>query len=638
MATATSNGHHTLEELKGSMSIPEYQARQGREPRRVGGELYYHCTIHEDGRRGNLRYNESKGTWFCDVCGHGGDLVELVGRELYRDVWNNRNAEQVRAVAHRLSDVAGIPTRQRPQKQAPSQKAQPRPADLQITDVYAYHNAEGAVVFEKVRYAFIDEDGKPAKTFKVRRKVRDRYIYNLEGVEGKPLFQLPDLLAADPFEPVDITAGEKDAARLKSLNRVAVTNYGGEGNWDSSSNRYLEGRDLIIWEDNDEAGRKRTAMLLDELEPIAGTIKVVRPSDLPGLADVEKGDVSDWLDMGHGAEELHAIVEYIQPEPSRALAGWLTLDDLATLPDLEALIDGVLFTDSLGLIFSPTGTGKTFVVTDMAMSIAAGIDWHGNSTRAGMVAYIVAEGAKGMKLRAPAWVERRGVSPRDWIRFYPAPLPMLNMDTVTRLIAQLSAMPEKPALVVIDTFAWCFDGEENSNTDMSSYVKACDLIRQATGACVLTVHHTGAAGDRERGGTALKAAMDTAITIANKGGDITIKCDKQKDGAAPFADIKLRLVPTEDGRTCTVEPLGVVKCAAGVQKLRPSERSVLETLASDEFIAGCTPSALYTKLGMPRRTAMEALKTLMGRGLVTQVDTGEYLITAGGMEVCNGVQ
>ncbi len=631
----TEHSRHTLDELKAAITIPEYLSRLGKEPRRVGRELAYLCIIHEDGKRGNLNYNPDKAMWFCQHCRYGGDIVELVGRELYRDVWNKRSGEQMRSVAERLAQVAGMPT---PQKSSKSEKPAFKPTDMRETAVYPYLNAEGEQVFEKVRYEYTDEDGKPAKTFRLRRKEGKHEVYNLNGIDEKPPFQLLDLLAADPFEPIDITAGEKDAIRLKSIGRTAITNFDGEKSWDSAINHYLQDRDVIIWEDNDEAGREHTTRLRDELETVASSIKVIRPFDLPGLSDIDKGDVSDWLDMGHTADELHAIVEYVQPEPSRALAGWLTIEELATLPQMEPLISDVLFKDSLALLYSPTGSGKSFVVLDWAMSIAAGINWHGYETEPGMVAYIAAEGAKGMRLRVPAWIERRGVSPGQYIRFLPRPVEILNPQNVEFLIGQLLAMPEKPSLVVIDTFSWCFDGEENSNSDMAKYTKAIAQIRDATGACVLTIHHTGVSGDRERGATALKANLDTAIKLSSKNGNITLTCDKQKDGAAPFSDITLRLVPTEDGQTCTAEPLTVSKCATGAQKLRPSEEKVLAALASEEFENGCAPVALREKLGLSPRTVTYALEVLVDRGLIEKVGVGEYLITAAGLGVRNGAQ
>src|SRR5690606_4123203 len=55
---------------------------------------------------------------------------------------------------------------------------------------------------------------------------------------------------------------------------------------------------------NDEPGRKHARKVAEALNGLARSVKVV---ELPGLA--EKGDVSDWLDAGHTAEDLQELVE-----------------------------------------------------------------------------------------------------------------------------------------------------------------------------------------------------------------------------------------------------------------------------------------------------------------------------------------
>ena len=64
-------------------------------------------------------------------------------------------------------------------------------------------------------------------------------------------------------------------------------------------------------------------------------------------------------------------------------------------------------------------------------------------------------------------------------------------------------MPDSdPALVVIDTLARSMGaGDENTAKDAAMFVRNCDLIREATGAHVMVIHHTGK--DEEEGRDAL---------------------------------------------------------------------------------------------------------------------------------------
>ena len=63
------------------------------------------------------------------------------------------------------------------------------------------------------------------------------------------------------------------------------------GKWTDECVRALAGRDILILEDNDEAGRKKALATAQALHGTAASIRIVRLPDLP-----EKGDVSDWLD------------------------------------------------------------------------------------------------------------------------------------------------------------------------------------------------------------------------------------------------------------------------------------------------------------------------------------------------------
>jgi hypothetical protein len=102
------------------------------------------------------------------------------------------------------------------------------------------------------------------------------------------LYRLPELLQY-PYGTVFVCEGEKDANRVADLEHCATTVAGGK--WTDDCVRALTGRDVLILEDNDEAGRKKALVTARALHGTAATIRIVR---LPGLP--ERGDVSDWLD------------------------------------------------------------------------------------------------------------------------------------------------------------------------------------------------------------------------------------------------------------------------------------------------------------------------------------------------------
>jgi hypothetical protein len=76
----------------------------------------------------------------------------------------------------------------------------------------------------------------------------------------------------------------------------------------------LEGRQVVILPDNDEAGRKHAEQIAQSLYGRAASVRIVSLPDLP-----PKGDVSDWLAAGHTVGELLQLVaqtpEWHPPQP-----------------------------------------------------------------------------------------------------------------------------------------------------------------------------------------------------------------------------------------------------------------------------------------------------------------------------------
>lgn len=156
-------------------------------------------------------------------------------------------------------------------------------------------------------YLYLGPDGTPAhrtvrfrdpKGFAQQRYERGRWRWKLRDTEPV-LYRLPELLAADPRRWVFLSEGEKDADRLAGLGLVATTNPCGARHWDKRYSHWLSGRHVAIVEDNDEAGRMRTASVCAALHEVAASIQVLSFPDMPA-----GGDVSDWLDAGGDVYDL----------------------------------------------------------------------------------------------------------------------------------------------------------------------------------------------------------------------------------------------------------------------------------------------------------------------------------------------
>jgi putative DNA primase/helicase len=179
-------------------------------------------------------------------------------------------------------------------------------AKRHIDKTYDYRDEEGKLLYQVVRY-------KP-KDFKQRQPDgKGGWIWSLtDPPVRRILYRLPELRAADPTAWTFIVEGEKDVDNSAPLGIVATTNAGGAEKWEEHFNQEFRGRRACILPDNDEKGRKHAAKIAAQLLSVAATVRVLALDGLP-----EKGDISDWLAMGHTAEELIRLVEaapnYVAP-------------------------------------------------------------------------------------------------------------------------------------------------------------------------------------------------------------------------------------------------------------------------------------------------------------------------------------
>lgn len=217
----------------------------------------------------------------------------------------------------------------------------------------------------------------------------------------------------------------------------------------------------------------------------------------------------------------------------------LSARQLDDIPEAEPVVDGWLTLDTVARISGAPGSGKTFVTLDIAGCVGAGIEWQGHATRAGHVVVLVAEGARGIRKRRDAWEKHYGRD-MEGVTFLPVPVQTNGPEwaAFVQVVAEL-----RPALVVLDTQARITVGvKENDASDMGVFIDAVERLRQATGACVLLVHHTaGADSERARGSTTVNGAAHTELIVKRTGArELTVRSSKQKD-EGDGEDLKLTM-------------------------------------------------------------------------------------------------
>lgn len=228
-----------------------------------------------------------------------------------------------------------------------------------------------------------------------------------------------------------------------------------------------------------------------------------------------------------------------KPGPLRVYS----MTELLKLPPPTWLVEGILPAGGLIGLYGEPGSFKSFIAIDIAMSIATGLPWQGVEVKKGHVIYVAAEGGTGIGKRGAAWLHHRRIRPEkadiSWVIESMAVNPdSEQMDMLlTRVGDEMDIAPE---LIVIDTLARCFDGDENTQEDMGRFVAGVDRLRREFDSTVMVVHHTRLGGDRERGNTAFRGAADTMVVIQRENDQVNVVCNKQKD-AMEFSTLQLAL-------------------------------------------------------------------------------------------------
>jgi hypothetical protein len=184
----------------------------------------------------------------------------------------------------------------------------------------------------------------------------------------------------------------------------------------------------------------------------------------------------------------------------------------------EYLIDGVLQRRFCYAITAQTGVGKTAVTMLLASLVATGRALDGREVAKGSVLYFAGENPTDIQMRWLGLTREMKMDPETAdVHFVPGVVPLSKV--AGRIAAEVSAKGLQPALVVVDTSAAYFEGDdENSNTQAVEHARRMRALTELPGGpCVLILcHPTKRANDDDmipRGGGAFLAEVDGNIAL-----------------------------------------------------------------------------------------------------------------------------
>lgn len=326
------------------------------------------------------------------------------------------------------------------------------------------------------------------------------------------------------------------------------------------------------------------------------------------------------------------------PQPTKA--NRYVVEALATFishDPPEWHVKGVLPAAALAVVFGESGSGKTFFALDLVLAIARGEPWRGLRVRPGGVVYIAAEDARGVALRATAYMRRNGVDPATANIGFIADSPNFTKNDDVRDVLTAIRAFGPVAVIVVDTWAQVTSGkDENSGEDMGSALAYCRSLHKFTGALVLLIHHSGKdASKGARGWSGLRAAADAEIEITRIEHDRLATVTKQKN-AEDGAQFGFKLIPVvvaqdadgDDISSCVLEHTAPRLDKAKAAKSKPA---LNVGRWYREALSGGHGDGNWVHLSEINRLAKAEYEAVGRRGWGREVDGGASALCAAGL-------
>jgi len=244
-----------------------------------------------------------------------------------------------------------------------------------------------------------------------------------------------------------------------------------------------------------------------------------------------------WEDAPSETPITPTLAPASQPQDGTRILSFVQASHLPNWEPPQELVEGMLIEGGMTVVYGDSNTGKSFLVLDMVAHISLGRPWFGKRVKKRAVVYLAAESPRSIMDRARALEEQLGTKLDDlFIVNCPIDLHDPNGDTAA-VVDTIEAIERdfnvSIGCVVADTLARVMGGgDENKAIDMGTVVKHIDLIRAATQAQFIVIHHTGKDSAKgARGSSSLRAATDTEIEVSDpgNGNPKEFKVTKQRD-------------------------------------------------------------------------------------------------------------
>ena len=249
------------------------------------------------------------------------------------------------------------------------------------------------------------------------------------------------------------------------------------------------------------------ASWLNELEPLA-----------PPAPPTEDGCPPYLPPEAYAAEAASNVMQFPGggPAPARS-SKWRCAADLDGLPvpEREWLVPDLIPARNVTLLYGDGGTGKSLLALQLAVAVALGRPWMGRPVQGGRAIFPSAEdeeaelhrrlvdiaGHEGVSLSDMRKLTIRSLAGEDAMlaRLAGTTGPLAASDLYREVDALLEA--ERPALLVLDTLADMFPGNENDKAQARQFVGLLKRLAIRHNCAVVMLAHPSLSGMASGSGT-----------------------------------------------------------------------------------------------------------------------------------------
>lgn len=262
-------------------------------------EWHCHCPLHEDQKR-SASVNVDKGLFYCQACGQGMPLTELL---LMQDEWVSTNGHANGKVLHLNGGVAK-PTRTLSAGMIDGWHSQL----LSTPSALAWLEEERGLRLETIQEYKIGMDGRVytipvygpddeilnVRYYNPHPGQDQRKIWQERGYEAKTLYPIKIMQQVGDSGFVIICEGEWDALLTIQRGFPAITRTGAADVWLAEWGQHFRGKKVYVCHDRDNKGQAADAKVAKALRHIADVYKIQLPY---GVTEKGGKDLTDyWLE------------------------------------------------------------------------------------------------------------------------------------------------------------------------------------------------------------------------------------------------------------------------------------------------------------------------------------------------------